>query len=264
MGLAFATLFGLATRGEKIQLANWTLIGFAVVIPLLGLVFTTLKLILLRTKNAETHALLQSRTVEVAILTEQLRMAVFRDPLTGLPNRTAFDERSLQALLLSGRQKKPCSLALLRLDRYATLEADLGESGAQDILRQVARSLAKQVRKSDLLARGTGEEFLLLLPATPLAGALTVAERLRASLVGAAIERDGVQVKAMLSVGVGCVELSPQSSPDEAQVALLRGAETAVVSARRKGGNAVDSSPLVVIEAPVHRGPERRSSMMSA
>src|SRR5216684_2743676 len=108
MGLAFATLLAQAARSQKILAANWTLFGFVVLIPLVALVIATLKLILLRTKNAETHALLQSRTVEVAILTEQLRMAVFRDAVTSLPNRTAFDERSAQALLLSGRQKRPC------------------------------------------------------------------------------------------------------------------------------------------------------------
>ena len=110
----------------------------------------------------------------------------------------------------------------------------------------------------DLLARGTGEEFLLLLPATPLEGALVTAERLRANLASAGISRDGVAVEALVSIGVGCVELAPQSSPDEARAVLQRSAEAALASARHKGGNVVDSSPAVVIAAPVHSGPDRR------
>ena len=219
-----APLLAAAAPTQKTQLANWLFIALVVLTPVLGFLIAVLKLILLRRENAETHEALQARTVEVAMLTEQLRAAVFRDALTGLPNRTAFDERSIQAILLSGRQKKPCSLVILRLDRYATLEADFGESGVQDVLRQVAQSLTRQLRKSDLLARGTGEEFLLLLPGTPLDGALIAGERLRASLASEAIERDGVRVQAMVSVGIGSVELAPQSSPDEARAALQRGA----------------------------------------
>src|SRR5262245_8405849 len=133
-------------------------------------------------------AQLESRGREMAAATEQLaQMGVqldaltLRDGLTGLYTHRAFQERLREECARSLRYGQPMSLLIADLDSFAAVNHDLGYQIGDDILRRIAGVLqddSDRGRGSDIVARYSGEEFVVLLPETSKAGALTKAARL--------------------------------------------------------------------------------------
>jgi diguanylate cyclase len=141
---------------------------------------------------------------------EQLRDEVQRarqeslvDTLTGLANRRAFDQRLSECLSDSADGQAPC-LLLADLDHFKRVNDTYGHSFGDQVLRAVAQLLKALAPKEALAARIGGEEFALLLPATPLDQASALAERLRATVAANRIRRKGHQEateKVTLSLG---------------------------------------------------------------
>jgi two-component system, cell cycle response regulator len=94
-----------------------------------------------------------------------------RDPLTGLPNRAAFREAFQRQSSLSTRRGEPLTVAILDLDRFKRINDTYGHSMGDEVLRATSRVIATALRKSDLLARWGGEEFVVLFPNTDVGGA---------------------------------------------------------------------------------------------
>ncbi len=97
------------------------------------------------------------------------------DRLTGLYNRSAFDEHFSLALL-SGHV---FSLALLDIDQFRSYNDAFGQVAGSEVLKQIARIMAHHLRAGDVLARYDSDKFIILLPQTPAPTALNIAERLR-------------------------------------------------------------------------------------
>jgi two-component system, cell cycle response regulator len=93
-----------------------------------------------------------------------------RDPLTGLSNRAAFREAYQRQASLALRRAEPLAVAILDLDRFKRINDTYGHSMGDEVLRATSRVIATALRKSDLLARWGGEEFVVLFPNTDLAG----------------------------------------------------------------------------------------------
>ena len=156
------------------------------------------------------------------------------DPLTGVSNRRGF-ERALEIELgRSLRRGHALALVLVDLDDFKQVNDRHGHGVGDDVLVALAERLRNEVRSADTVARMGGEEFVLLLPETDLAGALTVAERARASL-----EKAGVRLKGgdRLAVTASFGAADYPASPDRA--ALLRDADKALYTAKRLGKNRV-------------------------
>jgi diguanylate cyclase (GGDEF)-like protein len=98
------------------------------------------------------------------------------DPLTGLPNRRAWDLRLRQAML----ESEPLMLAMLDLDRFKHYNDTHGHPAGDRLLRQAAAVWREELRAGDFIARVGGDEFTLLLPETSPGDASAVVERLRA------------------------------------------------------------------------------------
>jgi diguanylate cyclase (GGDEF)-like protein len=166
----------------------------------------------------------------------QLLTDSFRDPLTGLYNHRAFQERLREEVARAQRYSTPLALLFADVDGFGAINAELGFSTGDEVLRRLALILSDadspgRVRSSDIVARFSGEEFVALLPETTKAGALTKAMRIR----------DAVQVAEMpngrrvtISIGVAAV-------PDDAVAAeqLLAAAETALRGAKKSGAGRV-------------------------
>jgi diguanylate cyclase (GGDEF)-like protein len=184
-------------------------------------------------------AQLESRGREISAATEQLaQMGVqldaltLRDGLTGLYTHRAFQERLREECARALRYGQPMSLLIADIDGFATVNYDLGYQIGDDILRRIAVVLqedevADRVRGSDIVARYSGEEFVLLMPETGKAGALTKAARLR----------DAVAIADMpggrsMSVSIGVASLPDDAADPEG---LLTAAEAAVRGAKRGG-----------------------------
>lgn len=164
--------------------------------------------------------------------TARLTHLAYHDPLTGLPNRLAFETQLSQAIATCDRQGKQMALMLIDLDNFKNINDSLGHHVGDELLQKVAVRLRQSLRSSDLVARLGGDEFVVLLPDLddPL-----IAARIAAKLQGSLA--DSYQVAehilyATPSIGIG---LYPDDGPDPGT--LLRNADTAMYYAKKAGRN---------------------------
>ncbi|MEJ7602893.1 MAG: diguanylate cyclase [Kofleriaceae bacterium] len=186
----------------------------------------------LRDHERVLEAQLESRGREISAATEQLAQMghqldalTLRDGLTGLYTHRAFLERLREECVRSLRYSQPMSILIADIDGFATINHDLGYQVGDQILRKLAAVLQEadspdRVRSADIIARYSGEEFVLLLPETAKAGALTKAGRLRDAVAGTAMPGGRT-----MSISIGVASL-----PDDAADAegLLTAVEAAV------------------------------------
>jgi len=117
------------------------------------------------------------------------------DPLTGLLNRRAFDERLAQALATAQRYRRPLSAVVADIDHFKDVNDTHGHATGDAVLVAFAALLQAQSRETDSVARVGGEEFAILMPEVDAAGAAECAERLRAA-VQQACGPEGIRVTA--------------------------------------------------------------------
>jgi diguanylate cyclase (GGDEF)-like protein len=154
------------------------------------------------------------------------------DELTGLYNRRFFLEHALQQL--STPQPIESCLLLLDLDHFKHINDSYGHEAGDAALRHCALVFEQSVRTIDLLARFGGEEFVVLLPHTPLEQAGAIAERIRARIEKTPLELYGQEIKLSVSIGCG----SNRHASDLAD--LLRQADRALYRAKNSGRNRVE------------------------
>jgi diguanylate cyclase len=106
------------------------------------------------------------------------------DPLTGLPNRRAWEGRLPGELARARRDGRPLCLAVLDLDHLKAFNDRHGHPAGDALLRGAATAWSRELRAGDLLARYGGEEFVLVLPNCSPGEAMAIAERLRARTPG--------------------------------------------------------------------------------
>lgn len=116
---------------------------------------------------------------------QQLRIQVMQDPLTGIANRRRFDEMLGFEFRRAQRLQEPLSVLMIDIDHFKKFNDTYGHPTGDECLRAVAHVLDRTLRRpGDLVSRYGGEEFAILLPGTPLAGLVTVAERVRLAVSG--------------------------------------------------------------------------------
>lgn len=160
------------------------------------------------------------------------------DALTGLMNRGWMAVQYEKEFERATRYKRPMSLIILDLDDFKKVNDTYGHAAGDEVLRRVGACLSAQSRVHDLPGRYGGEEFALLLPETPLQGALVIAERLRRSIATLAIEFDSATLHITASLGVASVE----EGDDRSLKQLMQRADQALYSAKRRGKNRVVSA----------------------
>jgi diguanylate cyclase (GGDEF)-like protein len=178
-----------------------------------------------------------------------LRDATVHDSLT-----SSFTRRHTLNLLdtelkRAERSGLPLSVVMLDLDHFKSINDRLGHLAGDAVLSAVGRELGELLRASDLRCRFGGEEFLLVLPDTPQAGAARVAESLRQSIADLRVPWQGAQIPVTASFGVATArrgELDRQ--------ALLARADAALYRAKQAGRNCVREHQLTrVLSAPAQR-----------
>jgi len=131
-------------------------------------------------------------TIDHSDLLLQLVDTAATDPLTGLPNRRAWD-RLLQTGLLESRQvEKPLSIAILDLDHFKKFNDSRGHQAGDRLLREAAAAWKDALRKDDMIFRWGGEEFTVILPHCDRDQSIEVAERLRSATPGDQTSSAGV------------------------------------------------------------------------
>ncbi len=131
-----------------------------------------------RARLAELNAALQAKIAETERLQTLLREQALRDPLTGLHNRRYLFEAGPQLVELTRRQDNGLCLVLLDLDRFKALNDQHGHHAGDQVLQAFARLLQMTVRRSDIVCRHGGEEFVLLMPHIDQDGARALLARL--------------------------------------------------------------------------------------
>lgn len=150
------------------------------------------------------------------------------DSLTQLSNRRGLDKRLAEELIRTQRYKKHFSILIMDIDNFKTINDNYGHCVGDEILIQVAALLQTHTRKSDLVGRWGGEEFLLICPETDLDGASRIGELLRETIA----EHDFKAVSSVtISLGVA------YSSNKDNQVKLFARADKALYQAKQQGKN---------------------------
>jgi two-component system cell cycle response regulator len=158
------------------------------------------------------------------------------DDLTGLHNRRFFDSHLDTAMRRMSENNKPLSLLMIDIDHFKTINDTHGHAAGDEILREVAQRLARNVRGIDLAARYGGEEFVVVMPDTSLEVAVSVAERLCGKMAGSPVvaASAGTPISTTLSVGA-----AQSAGPMDTAQALLRRADAALYGAKNGGRNQV-------------------------
>jgi len=170
-------------------------------------------------------------------LEERLRDIASRDDLTGLPNRRSGYECLERQLSLADRKGMELSICLFDVDHFKTINDTWGHLAGDRVLRDFAELVRDRVRKSDVVCRWGGEEFLMLLPDTGGKDALTLANDLRRQ-VETVVGWD-YGLKITVSGGVS-------SFPKDARTieGLVKRADAALYRAKAAGRNQVLSARL--------------------
>jgi two-component system, cell cycle response regulator len=143
--------------------------------------------------------------LRMATLVEESRSLATTDALTGLLNRRAFLESTGRELARAKRYNDRLSVVLLDVDHFKHINDKRGHAAGDAVLTAVGKLLNGALRTCDLVARWGGEEFVLVLPSTPLEGAEQTAERVREMLEHADIkDGNGDRIPVTASFGVAC------------------------------------------------------------
>ena len=165
---------------------------------------------------------------------EEQRQKALTDTLTGLPNRAAWEERLALEMARWQRYGGELMMAVLDIDFFKRINDNYGHLAGDKVLKIIATELAKRLRKTDFIARFGGEEFVLLIPSTPLDGAQQLLDTLRTAIESTPFHFKGERVTITLSVGV-----SAFVAGDRAEQVFER-ADQALYRAKRTGRNRVE------------------------
>ena len=166
-----------------------------------------------------------AQTIELAIT----------DGLTGLHNRRYLDSHLQTLFERAASRQRPLSLLISDIDRFKRINDTHGHAAGDDVLREFARRLRKNVRGIDLACRYGGEEFVVVMPDTEQAVAERVAERIRQEIEMLPFGPEGAAALDV-TVSIGVASISPAADTLEA---LLKRADGALYEAKKSGRNRV-------------------------
>ncbi len=159
------------------------------------------------------------------------------DALTGAANRRYFLERSEEERARSRRHQLPLSLMLVDIDHFKQINDQYGHAHGDEALKQFSAVVRGRLRDSDLLARIGGEEFVVLMPSTALAGATLLAERLRVAMADNPLPIIDHLLPLRFSAGVTQLKPTDQHIDD-----CLKRADEAMYKAKQSGRDRVEAS----------------------
>ena len=184
-------------------------------------------------KNLEEKV--KEGTKELTKSNEELKRLATTDPLTGIPNRRCFFEMAEKYYQNSKRFESALSLLMIDIDKFKHVNDTYGHQSGDAILKTVAELLVLLSRKSDVLARVGGEEFVLLLQNTDCGDAAVLAEKVRKTIDQHVFMHNERIIPITVSIGVS--QLLKSSDIDE----LYATADKALYMAKKSGRNCVEA-----------------------
>ncbi|AMK78657.1 MULTISPECIES: diguanylate cyclase [Methylomonas] len=188
------------------------------------------RIYVMRQKLQKTQRELQAANLEL----ERLSL---RDQLTGLGNRRHFDSNLTMQFALSRRNKAPLSLIICDIDYFKNYNDSLGHPQGDACLIEVAKVITEQLeRSSDLICRYGGEEFVAILPDTPLHDARTLAENIRRQVFETDISYGEAEARRV-SLSLGVATYVGQYKTEQE---MVEAADAALYKAKQNGRNRVE------------------------
>ncbi len=197
--------------------------------------------------NRELQKQVNERTQALANVNIKLEQLAQTDALTQVANRRQFDSQLKREWRRMQRSKQPLSLLLIDIDYFKRYNDCYGHQQGDLCLFQVAQKLKQAVyRVPDFVGRYGGEEFVVVLPETNKAGAVSIAQRIQAGIAALNIPHQDSEVshRVTLSIGIATLIPSPKTSPK----LLIAKADKALYTAKNKGRNRYMIADLVTTQ----------------
>lgn len=172
------------------------------------------------------------------LMAAELRRLASSDPLTGVPNRRHFEERSVQIIAAREASGRTVAVLMVDVDHFKKINDTYGHPVGDQVLKVVAKRCREALRERDLFARFGGEEFIALLAAPAIDEVPATAERLRSAIASAPINVDGIRIDVTVSVGGALGEALPGGDQSLLE-ALTARADEALYRAKAEGRNRV-------------------------
>ncbi len=193
-----------------------------------------------RRRLVQLNEALQAQVLETEMLHARLREQALRDPLTGLHNRRYLFEMAPGLLDLARRQAAPLCVVLIDLDHFKLLNDTYGHHAGDAVLQRFATLLAQMLRRSDVVCRHGGEEFVAVMPDIDANGAQTMLTRLLEAYQ--AQQQDmGRRKLPSCSFSAGIAVFPTHGSSLEQ---LLSRADRALYSAKARGRARIEQMPM--------------------
>lgn len=201
----------------------------------------------LRHRNQELRVTMK----ELNDAMEQIQDLANRDALTGVFNRRHLFDFLSKEINRQRRADGPFSVCILDIDHFKQVNDRHGHLAGDEVLKRVAETVMDSMRNIDCFGRYGGEEFLLILPQTPLSGAQIKAERVRRQVEE--MHFPDIDDSFQVTVSVGVAEHWPNEEPDN----TICRADSALYEAKKQGRNQVILAPGATVTA--HRQAPKRA-----
>jgi diguanylate cyclase (GGDEF)-like protein len=180
---------------------------------------------------------------------QQLAHHTFHDQLTGLPNRRLFLDRLNQALLRSESYRRTCAVLFVDIDRFKSINDNLGHQAGDELLQEVARRIGAVARPPDTVARFGGDEFTILVEdIRGIESAQKLAARIHSKLAVPVQLSGGREVVATVSIGIATSEGQPTADD------ILHNGDLAMSQAKAAGVGGVQCyDPTAMQARSAHR-----------
>ncbi|HEX2139858.1 MAG TPA: GGDEF domain-containing protein [Woeseiaceae bacterium] len=239
---ALLAVFYLVKPGEAVLIAAVTILALApeLVPTTEPLRLTTIFITLIMTSTFAYAFAFLTRGQR-----DQLLVLARKDPLTGVGNRRALDEKLAEVCASQTRSNVPASMLLLDIDNFKEINDEFGHAAGDQILVRLTEVIELRIRVTDSLYRIGGEEFVVVLEGQKKDQARRLAEQLRTL-----VEANELAPGGTVTISLGVAELGPGERPEQ----WLRRADVALYESKRSGRN---QTSLATTGKVLHLDPNR-------
>lgn len=165
---------------------------------------------------------------------EEIYRMTIVDGLTQIHNKRYLFEALEREVIRGRRHERPLAMIMFDIDFFKRINDQYGHLAGDYVLRELAKVVQGRIRRDEIFARYGGEEFVIVLPETPLDGAVSLAENLRARVAEHNFIFQGERIPTTISIGCALLEESDKTATD-----LIQRADEKLYEAKRGGRNRV-------------------------